>query len=46
MPLSATQALKSEIKLRESRWSNVYWELIEPVDKIRTLRARMASIIL
>ncbi|KAD1098711.1 hypothetical protein E3N88_43309 [Mikania micrantha] len=26
-------ALKSEIKQRESRWSNVYWELIEPVIK-------------
>ncbi|MFS7969872.1 putative Tim44-like domain, NTF2-like domain superfamily protein [Helianthus anomalus] len=24
-------ALKSEIKLRESRWSSVYWELIEPI---------------
>nr|KAJ0194456.1 hypothetical protein LSAT_V11C800436310 [Lactuca sativa] len=36
-------ALKSEIKQRESRWSNVYWELIEPVIKIRTLRARMAT---
>lgn len=39
-----TQALKNEIKLNESRWSKVYWELIEPVVKIRTLRARMASI--
>lgn len=37
-------ALKSEIKLRESRWSNVYWELIEPVTKIRTLRARMIGV--
>ncbi|KAK9049054.1 hypothetical protein SSX86_031979, partial [Deinandra increscens subsp. villosa] len=37
-------ALKNEIKLRESRWSNVYWELIEPVTKIRTLRARMIGV--
>ncbi|KAF8387980.1 hypothetical protein HHK36_026646 [Tetracentron sinense] len=37
-------ALKNEIKQRESRWSSVYWELIEPVVKIRTLRARLASI--
>lgn len=37
-------ALKSEIKQRESRWSNVYWELIEPVIKIRTLRARMIGV--
>ncbi|KAM0001524.1 putative Tim44-like domain, NTF2-like domain superfamily protein [Helianthus debilis subsp. tardiflorus] len=37
-------ALKSEIKLRESRWSSVYWELIEPVIKIRTLRARMIGV--
>lgn len=37
-------ALKSEIKLRESRWSHVYWELIEPVIKIRTLRARMIGV--
>lgn len=25
-------------------WHKVYWELIEPVVKIRTLRARLASI--
>lgn len=37
-------ALKSEIKQRESRWSSVYWELIEPVIKIRTLRARMIGV--
>lgn len=24
-------------------WSKVYWEMIEPVIKIRTLRARLAS---
>ncbi|KAK3014555.1 hypothetical protein RJ639_010169 [Escallonia herrerae] len=35
--------LKNEIKQRESMWSKVYWELIEPIVKIRTLRARMAS---
>ncbi|XP_077232172.1 mitochondrial inner membrane translocase complex, subunit Tim44-related protein [Tasmannia lanceolata] len=37
-------ALKNEIKQRESMWSSVYWELIVPVVKIRTLRARMISI--
>ncbi|KAH7543123.1 hypothetical protein FEM48_Zijuj02G0149800 [Ziziphus jujuba var. spinosa] len=37
-------ALKNEIKQRESIWDKVYWELIEPVLKIRTLRARLASI--
>lgn len=25
-------------------WSKVHWEMIEPVVKIRTLRARLASI--
>lgn len=38
------QALKNEIKQRESKWSNMYWELVEPAVKIRTLRARLASI--
>ncbi|CAL5401225.1 unnamed protein product [Camellia sinensis] len=33
--------LKNEIKQRESMWSAVYWELVEPVVKIRTLRARL-----
>ncbi|KAL5995826.1 hypothetical protein ACLOJK_025897 [Asimina triloba] len=33
--------LKNEIKQRESSWSSVYWELVEPIVKIRTLRARM-----
>uniref|UniRef100_A0A251SQ61 Uncharacterized protein n=1 Tax=Helianthus annuus TaxID=4232 RepID=A0A251SQ61_HELAN len=37
-------ALKSVIKLRESRRSNAYSELIEPVTKIRTLRARMIGV--
>ncbi|KAG9457456.1 hypothetical protein H6P81_001964 [Aristolochia fimbriata] len=37
-------ALKNEIRQRESKWSSVYWELIEPVVKIRTLRARMIGI--
>ncbi|XP_058225756.1 uncharacterized protein LOC131334644 isoform X2 [Rhododendron vialii] len=36
--------LKNEIKQRESRWSTLYWELVEPVVKIRTLRARMIGI--
>eukprot|EP00268_Persea_americana_P031211 TRINITY_DN30310_c0_g1_i6.p1 TRINITY_DN30310_c0_g1~~TRINITY_DN30310_c0_g1_i6.p1 ORF type:complete len:221 (+),score=28.34 TRINITY_DN30310_c0_g1_i6:415-1077(+) len=34
-------ALKNEIKQRESKWSSVYWELIVPIVKMRTLRARM-----
>lgn len=34
-------ALKNEIKQRESKWHKVYWEMVEPVVKIRTLRARM-----
>ncbi|KAK9161375.1 hypothetical protein Syun_007716 [Stephania yunnanensis] len=36
--------LKNEIKQRESVWSSVYWELIEPIVKIRTLRARMIGV--
>ncbi|XP_061349492.1 uncharacterized protein LOC133294758 isoform X2 [Gastrolobium bilobum] len=37
-------ALKNEIKQRETAWSKVYWELVEPVDKIRTLRARLIGV--
>ncbi|XP_022159272.1 uncharacterized protein LOC111025682 [Momordica charantia] len=37
-------ALKNEIKLRESKWKKVYWEMIVPVVKIRTLRARMIGV--
>ncbi|KAI3948111.1 hypothetical protein MKX01_014710 [Papaver californicum] len=37
-------ALKNEIKNRQSMWSTVYWELVEPVVKIRTLRARLIAI--
>lgn len=40
------QELKNEIKHRESVWNKVYWEMIEPVVKIRTLRARLASVFL
>ncbi|KAH7847941.1 hypothetical protein Vadar_031902 [Vaccinium darrowii] len=36
--------LKNEIKQRESRWSTLYWELIEPAVKIRTLRARLIAV--
>lgn len=36
--------LKNEIKQRESIWSKVYWELVEPVVKIRTLRARLIGV--
>lgn len=37
------QALKNDIKQREGMWSSVYWEVIEPAVKIRTMRARLAS---
>ncbi|CAH9087157.1 unnamed protein product [Cuscuta europaea] len=37
-------ALKNEIRQRESVWSHVYWELIEPIVRIRTLRARMIGV--
>ncbi|MBA0796990.1 hypothetical protein Gohar_007718 [Gossypium harknessii] len=37
-------ALKNEIKQRESIWSKVYWELVEPIVKIRTLRARLIGV--
>ncbi|KAI4301839.1 hypothetical protein L6164_035079 [Bauhinia variegata] len=37
-------ALKNEIKQRESQWSNVHWELVEPIVKIRTLRARLIGV--
>lgn len=36
--------LKNDIKMRESMWSKVYWEMIEPVVKIRTLRARLIGV--
>ncbi|XP_038988296.1 39S ribosomal protein L45, mitochondrial isoform X1 [Phoenix dactylifera] len=36
--------LKNELKRRESIWSFVYWELVEPVVSIRTLRARMIAL--
>ncbi|KAG1327846.1 Tim44-like domain containing protein [Cocos nucifera] len=36
--------LKNELKRRESMWSSVYWELVEPVVSIRTLRARMIAL--
>ncbi|KAL6493777.1 hypothetical protein OROGR_031686 [Orobanche gracilis] len=34
-------AIKNEIKQREAVWSHVYWELLMPIVKIRTLRARL-----
>ncbi|KAL0384820.1 UNVERIFIED_CONTAM: hypothetical protein Sradi_2876300 [Sesamum radiatum] len=37
-------ALKNEIKQRERVWSHVYWELIMPIIKIRTLRARLIGV--
>jgi hypothetical protein len=40
------QTLKNEIKQRETTWSQVYWEMVEPVVMVRTLRARMVSILL
>ncbi|MED6135210.1 hypothetical protein PIB30_044129 [Stylosanthes scabra] len=36
--------LKNEIKQRESVWSKVYWEMVEPVVSIRTLRARLIGV--
>lgn len=39
----SVKTLKNEVKRRESMWSSVHWELIEPVVSIRTLRARMVS---
>lgn len=36
--------LKNEIKQRESIWSKVYWEMVEPIVKIRTLRARLIGV--
>ncbi|KAL7157857.1 hypothetical protein ABFS83_02G104300 [Erythranthe nasuta] len=37
-------ALKNEIKHRETVWSSVYWELIMPIVKMRTLRARLIGV--
>lgn len=37
-------ALKNEIRQRESVWNHVYWELVEPIVTIRTLRARMIGV--
>ncbi|XP_010546665.1 PREDICTED: 39S ribosomal protein L45, mitochondrial [Tarenaya hassleriana] len=36
--------LKNEIKQREAVWGSVYWEMIEPANKIRTLQARLIGI--
>ncbi|KAL0005824.1 hypothetical protein SO802_013385 [Lithocarpus litseifolius] len=36
------EALKNEIKQRESVWSKVHWEMFMPTVKMRTLRARLA----
>ncbi|XP_042430189.1 uncharacterized protein LOC122016836 isoform X2 [Zingiber officinale] len=36
--------LKNEIKRRDAMWNSVYWELVEPVTRIRTLRARMIGL--
>ncbi|XP_031403631.1 uncharacterized protein LOC116212988 isoform X3 [Punica granatum] len=35
------KTLKNDIKQRTSMWSTVYWEMVEPAVKIRTLRARL-----
>jgi len=35
---------KREIKQRETTWSRVHWEMIEPTVRIRTLRARMIAV--
>ncbi|KAI4311116.1 hypothetical protein MLD38_036040 [Melastoma candidum] len=36
--------LKHDIKTRESMWSKVYWEMVEPPAKIQTLRARLIAV--
>lgn len=36
--------LKNELKQRETMWSSVYWELVEPLVSVRTLRARMIAL--
>ncbi|XP_031403630.1 39S ribosomal protein L45, mitochondrial-like isoform X2 [Punica granatum] len=36
--------LKNDIKQRTSMWSTVYWEMVEPAVKIRTLRARLIGV--
>ncbi|XP_034220872.1 uncharacterized protein LOC117631700 isoform X3 [Prunus dulcis] len=38
------EELKNEIKQRDSIWNKVYWEMVEPVVKIRTLRARLIGV--
>ncbi|GFP93961.1 probable 39S ribosomal protein l45 mitochondrial [Phtheirospermum japonicum] len=37
-------AIKNEIKEREKVWSHLYWELLMPIVKIRTLRARLIGV--
>ncbi|KMT13563.1 hypothetical protein BVRB_4g083380 [Beta vulgaris subsp. vulgaris] len=37
-------ALKNDIKQREAMWSEVYWDMIEPAVRIRTLRARLIGV--
>ncbi|KAK3125877.1 hypothetical protein QOZ80_7BG0610870 [Eleusine coracana subsp. coracana] len=36
--------IKNELKKRQSMWSSVHWELVEPAVSIRTLRARMIGL--
>ncbi|XP_031403632.1 uncharacterized protein LOC116212988 isoform X4 [Punica granatum] len=38
------KTLKNDIKQRTSMWSTVYWEMVEPAVKIRTLRARLIGV--
>lgn len=37
-------ALKNEIKYRESKYSSIYWEMVGPVERIRTMRARLIGV--
>ncbi|KAL3623287.1 hypothetical protein CASFOL_032103 [Castilleja foliolosa] len=37
-------AIKNEIKEREKVWSRLYWEMLMPIVKIRTLRARLIGV--
>uniref|UniRef100_A0A0E0LP38 Large ribosomal subunit protein mL45 n=1 Tax=Oryza punctata TaxID=4537 RepID=A0A0E0LP38_ORYPU len=38
------ETIKNELKKRQSMWSSVHWELVEPAVCIRTLRARMIGL--
>eukprot|EP00252_Welwitschia_mirabilis_P001986 TRINITY_DN11941_c0_g1_i1.p1 TRINITY_DN11941_c0_g1~~TRINITY_DN11941_c0_g1_i1.p1 ORF type:complete len:132 (+),score=23.70 TRINITY_DN11941_c0_g1_i1:480-875(+) len=35
---------KKELKQRRTAWHDVYWEMIEPAVRVRTLRARLMAV--